>query len=75
MSNVKWCDAVKAFGKGRVKKGTDDYKECKALFESMKQDNKKEIIVIEEEEKKDCIEIKHRKSVIELLQFLKNNKK
>lgn len=85
MNKVKWSDAVKAFGKGRLKKGTTDYDECKKLFETMKQESKKEIIVeevkevVEEvkeivEEKKDCVEKKNRKSVIELLKFLKDNK-
>lgn len=80
MNKVKWSDAVKAFGKGRLKKGTTEYDECKKLFEDMKQKSKKEIIVEEvkqivEEEKKEILEEKkNRKSVIELLKFLKDNK-
>jgi len=39
---IKWSDAVKAYGKGRIKKGTEDYKKCKELFEKMKQEAKEE---------------------------------
>lgn len=42
MTKVKWSDAVKAYNKGRVKKGTKEYDECKKLFEKMKQEAKEE---------------------------------
>jgi len=79
MSNIKWNDAVKAYGKGRVKKGTEDYKECKKLFEKMKSesslnvDEKKEEKVEEveqfKEEKKE--EKKRRLKPKELLKLIK----
>ena len=79
MSNIKWSDAVKAYGKGRVKKGTEDYKECKALFEKMKSesslnvDEKKEEVKEEvkgvKEEKKE--EKKRRLKPKELLKLIK----
>ena len=47
-NKVKWSDAVKAYNKGRVKKGTKEYDECKALFEKLKKEHKEE----KKEEKK-----------------------
>ena len=85
---VKWADAVKAYGKGRLKKGTEDYNECKKLYEEMKkQDIKKDIIIIEDVKKDDekkenrtsntetLSNIKSKKNVLELMKILKQNKK
>jgi hypothetical protein len=76
MNNIKWSDAVKAYGKGRVKKGTEDYKECKKLFEKMKSetslnvDEKKE--EVKEEKKEDVKEEKKRRlKPKELLKLIK----
>ena len=41
-NKVKWSDAVKAYGKGRVKKNTPEYEECKKIFERLKQEAKEE---------------------------------
>lgn len=84
MNNIKWSDAVKAYGKGRVKKGTEDYKECKALFEKMKSetslniDEKKEEVKeekkeeVKEEKKEDVKEEKKRRlKPKELLKLIK----
>ena len=52
-NKVKWSDAVKAYGKGRVKKGTEDYNKCKELFEKMKKEHKEGKHEEKHEEKKD----------------------
>ena len=53
MTKVKWSDAVKAYGKGRVKKGTEDYDKCKELFEKMKKEHKEGKHEEKHEEKKE----------------------
>ena len=72
--NVRWADAVKAYGKGRVKKNTPEYEECKKLFEKMKQkakDEKKE----EKHEKKEDKKEEIKKVVEEIHDELTREKK
>ena len=75
MTKIKWSDAVKAYGRGRVKKNTPEYEECKKLFERLKQeakDEKKE--EKKHEEKKDKKE-EIKKVVEEIHEELSNEKK
>ena len=75
MVKVKWSDAVKAYNKGRVKKGTKEYDECKALFEKMKKEHKEEKKEEKHEEKKEDKKEEIKKVVEEIHEELSNEKK
>ena len=75
-NKVTWATAVKAYGKGRVRKGTEDYEKCKKLFEKMKQEAKEvKQEVVEKKEVKQEKKEEIKKVVDEIHNELSNEKK
>jgi Glu-tRNA(Gln) amidotransferase subunit E-like FAD-binding protein len=75
-NKVTWATAVKAYGKGRVKKNTPEYEECRKLFEKMKQEAKEvKQEVVEKKEVKQEKKEEIKKIVDEIHNELSNEKK
>ena len=76
MTKIRWADAVKAYGKGRVRKNTPEYEDCRKLFEKMKQEAKEvKQEVVEKKEVKQEKKEEIKKVVDEIHNELSNEKK